>query len=140
MKYNSHEDYNPIFAIFSRKQKCIYNDCGRSSDLLPYWNAFPSIIDSGQLTVDNILSVSRQSTFEKQWQKCCSIRFFNYQLYIVNCQLKMSLQQRVLSRIFTGFPFIKPSERKAWYQNRCKGNKTSQRFVRKNAINISFYQ
>ena len=62
MEYNSHEDYNPIFAIFSRKQKCIYNNCGRSSDLLPYLNAFPSIIDSGQLTVDNILmllSVSR---------------------------------------------------------------------------------
>ena len=35
-----------------------------------------SSIDNGQLTVDNILSVSRQSTFEKQWQKCCSIRFF----------------------------------------------------------------
>jgi len=42
MEYNSHEDYNPIFAIFSRKQKCIYNDCGRSSDLLPYLNAFPA--------------------------------------------------------------------------------------------------
>ena len=52
----------------------------------------------------------------------------------------LSLQQRVLSRIFTGFPFIKPSERKARYQNRCKDNKTSQRFVRKYAINISFYQ
>ena len=127
-----------FLQYFSRKQKCIYNDCGRSSDLLPYLNAFPSIIDSGQLTVDNILSVSRQSTFEKQWQKCCSIRFFNYQLYIVNCQLKMSLQQRVLLRNFTGFPFIKSSERTIWYQNRCKGNIISQLSVRENTDNILF--
>lgn len=41
MEFNSHEDYNLIFAIFSRKQKCIYSNCGRSSDLLPYLNAFP---------------------------------------------------------------------------------------------------
>jgi len=35
----------PDFAIYSRKQKSIYNDSGRSSDLLPIPNAFPMLAD-----------------------------------------------------------------------------------------------
>ena len=112
MEYNSHEDYNLIFAIFSRKQKCIYNDCGRSSDLLPYLNAFPASPNPSKRGEHRSISTDTKQG-GAQWQKCCSIRFFNCQLSIVNCQLKKSLQQRVLFRIFTGFPFIKLSEWKA---------------------------
>lgn len=69
---------------------------------------------AGLLTYSRIRTPSRKN----QWQKCCSIQFFNnFQLSTDNCQLLRSLQQRVLFRIYTGFPFI-GILKKIRYQNR----------------------